>query len=450
MKRKELVDLSFELNNFLLSEHLIQSEKPNTALFCIGKACIIYIRRFIYTIFLNVLKHGKLFRGKSYYKKQYDLKNIFFAPTLNNQRALEDIIQKTNCYFLIDDIKDNNKYPIIQVYLISLKTFIFIIRKYLSLENGKKKNIIGNELINYILTCGFYYVDFYICQNVKIRSLIVSNDHTNFNRAFVKAANEKRIITTYIQHASVADYYPELKFTYSFLDGLDSLYKYASCHNTLDNTTVILLGAARYDSLAQKRQVDKKMKYAIGIGINILDDEKIIEDISHRLSTAFPEYKVIIRAHPNWRKSIHIYNSNISFTSAYDESIDVFLNKIDVLIANDSCIHLDAIKFQVPTLMYTFSKLGFSDQYSFVNSKLVKYIRSYEDLEKIIVDKSFYIQADDIIRLFDNSNKREYEGNVSLLIANIINEDFDKTFYSQLKLKQITDGRISYFQTSEC
>ena len=54
MKRKELVDLSFELNNFLLSEHLIQSEKPNTALFCIGKACIIYIRRFIYTIFLNV------------------------------------------------------------------------------------------------------------------------------------------------------------------------------------------------------------------------------------------------------------------------------------------------------------------------------------------------------------------------------------------------------------
>ena len=131
MKRKELVDLSFELNNFLLSEHLIQSEKPNTALFCIGKACIIYIRRFIYTIFLNVLKHGKLFRGKSYYKKQYDLKNIFFAPTLNNQRALEDIIQKTNCYFLIDDIKDNNKYPIIQVYLISLKTFIFIIRKYM-------------------------------------------------------------------------------------------------------------------------------------------------------------------------------------------------------------------------------------------------------------------------------------------------------------------------------
>ena len=78
MKRKELVDLSFELNNFLLSEHLIQSEKPNTALFCIGKACIIYIRRFIYTIFLNVLKHGKLFRGKSYYKKQYDFKNIIF------------------------------------------------------------------------------------------------------------------------------------------------------------------------------------------------------------------------------------------------------------------------------------------------------------------------------------------------------------------------------------
>ena len=186
------------------------------------------------------------------------------------------------------------------------------------------------------------------------------------------------------------------------------------------------------------------------LGIAVFDDEKIIEDISHRLSTAFPEYKVIIRAHPNWRKSIHIYNSNISFTSAYDESIDVFLNKIDVLIANDSCIHLDAIKFQVPTLMYTFSKLGFSDQYSFVNSKLVKYIRSYEDLEKIIVDKSFYIPADDIIRLFDNSYKREYEGNVSLLIANIINEDFDKTFYSQLKLKQITDGRISYFQTSEC
>lgn len=46
-----------------------------------------------------MLKHGKLFRGKSYYKKQYDLKNIFFAPTLNNQRALEDIIQKQIAIF---------------------------------------------------------------------------------------------------------------------------------------------------------------------------------------------------------------------------------------------------------------------------------------------------------------------------------------------------------------
>ena len=64
MKRKELVDLSFELNNFLLSEHLIQSEKPNTALFCIGKACIIYIRRFIYTIFFERVKTRKIIQRK--------------------------------------------------------------------------------------------------------------------------------------------------------------------------------------------------------------------------------------------------------------------------------------------------------------------------------------------------------------------------------------------------
>lgn len=60
--------------------------------------------------------------------------------------------------------------------------------------------------------------------------------------------------------------------------------------------------------------------------------------------------------------------------------------------------------------MYTFSKLGFSDQYSFVNSKLVKYIRSYEDLEKIIVDKSFYIPADDIIRLLIIRIKENMKG----------------------------------------
>lgn len=450
IQKSELVKLSFGLNDFLLSEHLIQHEISHNALFCIMKCCLVYVKRFFCIFFSNIFKYGLMFRKQSYYKKNYNIENVFFAPTLNNKRALEEIIQNTDHYFLIDNINDINKYPIFQVYVYSLKTFFLVTREFLRLKRSKEKDIIGNTLINYILTVGFYCVDMKICRNTKIRSLIVANDHTNFNRAFIQAAKSNEIVTVYVQHASVASYYPQLNFTYSFLDGLDSLSKYVANDKSISDTTVILLGAARYDKLAKKRKINRRTNYAIGIGINILDDRKKIIDTCRNLSVDFPDYKIIIRAHPNWGENILFDSSNILFTSAYDEPIDVFFSKIDILIANDSCIHLDAIKFQIPSLMYTFSMDGFSDQYDFVKSNLVENIKTYERLRKLIISGNFYFPSDDVIRLFDNSYNKEYEGSVSQMIANLINNGFQDSFYTQLNLEYIIVGHMAYYQIPVC
>jgi len=59
--------------------------------------------------------------------------------------------------------------------------------------------------------------------------LVVANDHSYPCTTIVKAAQDEGVKTVYIQHASVSDKFPALKFDYALLEGLDSLEKYNLC-----------------------------------------------------------------------------------------------------------------------------------------------------------------------------------------------------------------------------
>lgn len=440
--KETLIKTCFELNNFIFSEHFKSLEYPHHTIYNI---CRFYCR-FIIGLILNIIRNKFQFKRFSYYNKIYFKKNIFFSPTLNNKRAVEGIFTTTNNTFHITNIKNVNQYPIFHVYLYSCSLIIPIILEYLKMPKGIEKNIVGNTLSRYVLTLGHYIVTDKICKNSNISSLILSNDHTSFNRAFILSAKKNNIISLYTQHASVADYYPQLSCTYSVLDGIETMKKYASNGKNIKQSTILLLGASRYDSLVSQKNHTTENKNVIGLGINALDSYSYILSTCKKLITDFPNHKIIIRAHPNW-KSKSIKLPNIIWSSAYEEPINSFFEKIDILISNDSCIHFDAVKYGLPTIMYTLNNDGFSDQYGFVSSGFVKYIPNYNSLVIYLKNNNYYKPSIDLVRTYDNSYQKSYEGKTAQIISSFINYHFDINFMKQkYKLEKIESEIGNYYQ----
>ena len=206
MKRRNIVKLCFEFNDFLYSEHFKYLEIAHSSIYNICKSLYLYLR----IIVRDVLKNRFKIKSLSYYYKLYSNQNVFFSPTLNNRRAVDDIERLVHNSYHITNIFDSRQYPIFQVYIYSSLYAFSVIRKFLSMKSGVRKNITGNALLNYILAAGFYIVSCKICKYSRIQSLIVSNDHTYFTRAFIKSAQQYHVDSLYAQHASVAEYYPQL------------------------------------------------------------------------------------------------------------------------------------------------------------------------------------------------------------------------------------------------
>lgn len=127
-------------------------------------------------------------------------------------------------------------------------------------------------------------------------------------------------------------------------------------------------------------------------------------------------------------------NANIEYTSAYDETPFDFLNRIGILIANDSSIHLDALMARVPSIMYSLSKSGFSDQYSYVAQGLVKYAKDEDELKCMLSGHSLKMVSTDIAQFFNAAYDKEYEGNCSTIVANFLKRGFDEEYLQSLGL----------------
>ena len=248
--------------------------------------------------------------------------------------------------------------------------------------------------------------------------------------------NNLNIKSLYIQHASVANYYPALQFSYAFLDGVESFHKYTDIHKDGTSKTVIL-GACRFDYMKPKI-INQKEAFinTIGVAVNMIDDYNHIEALCKFILNINPAYKIVIRTHPGMLHFEHFKfeNANIEYTSAYDETPFDFLNRIGILIANDSSIHLDALMARVPSIMYSLSKSGFSDQYSYVAQGLVKYAKDEDELKCMLSGHSLKMVSTDIAQFFNAAYDKEYEGNCSTIVANFLKRGFDEEYLQSLGL----------------
>jgi hypothetical protein len=306
--------------------------------------------------------------------KNNSLKNriLFFYDSINQYNALESIKSRTRGSLFVGMSRNSeNRLYMSFGYLISFLFLPFFLLKFFNLSKEYQSKVLRN-FSKYFFILGVLFWWIFLLKILKIKSIFFSNDHLVYHRVLRMAAHINKIPTIYIQHAAVTDKFPKLEFEFSLLEGRDSFYKYSLKKH---NSKIKLIGMPRFDKFYHRINYGKKIE-SIGICTNILDKENDIINICKTL-TIFCKEKlklpIYIRPHPRdtrnnfYQKISKLYKVKLS--DPIKENSFEFLSRVDLIIAGDSSIHLEAVLMNVYPLYY--SVVG-KDYYGFLKNGLIK------------------------------------------------------------------------------
>lgn len=390
-----------------------------------------YWWRVIYAIIKEIVKIiakvplRQWFAGWDGYKKIYDGTTLFVLPSLNNLRSLEKVIDKVRANKGNTIVLHGNDYyksfPRFYILWKSIANILFLMRRISNLSPADRR-IVGHYISLFFLTPGYVCCYLKMLSKYKPDCIIMSNDHVGDCKALIYICEKIGIKTLYVQHASVSYAFPELHFAYSFLDGKDAFEKYTA-EGKKTNGEVMLLGAVRFDGLSKYRlSRSKNPRNCIGIAVNKLDDHKTVNDFCNELLETSGDLKIKIRSHPSMKNNPFVFDNKerIVYTCATDENIIDFLDSIDLQVAGDSGVHLDAILGGVPTIAFNFSSLPFGDNYKYVENGLVKRPESMDGVIDLIRSGQDMKIDDMSVRPYDESYGKSYSGHCSDIVADFI------------------------------
>ncbi|MBE6335400.1 MAG: hypothetical protein E7066_01785 [Lentimicrobiaceae bacterium] len=400
MKYSELNVL--EINKI---SYIVKEKQPS-----LFKQICIFIGQLFYYTFLIHFKYKAL---PANYKGL-----LFFGVSLNNRRSLEPIINnvKNDTYlYLNNHVTDVHKR---RAWWHSIP-YLFSLIKLYKKSNKEDKALILKYFTRLWTTYGLYKIAGEMLDKYKVKVLVLANDHNDINRCLIFNALEKGIKTVYVQHASVKRGFPKLDFTYSFLDGKESLEKYL--YDGKPKGEVYLSGGVRFDSLYDKIVKRNYETQRIGIAINMLDDFEKIKSLCLFLKNN--NYNdLILRPHPRYQhlNSEWLINNNISISNPKEESSFDFISKIDFMISNESAIHLDASIMYCPTVLYNMSDNKVLDDYNFVKNNLVKLANTEDELLKFIKNPKDVMPTKEVLQYYNASSNSHLEGKLGITIARFL------------------------------
>ncbi len=351
---------------------------------------------------------------------------LFFGVSLNNRRSLEPIIdkvEKDTYLYLNNHVTDVHKR---RAWWHSVPYFFTLIKLYKK-SDKEDKTLILKYFTRLWTTYGLYEIAGEMLDKYKVKVLVLANDHNDINRCLIFNALEKGIKTVYVQHASVKKGFPRLDFTYSFLDGKESLEKYVYAGKP--NGEIYLSGGVRFDFLYDKivkRNYDVKK---IGVAINMLDDFEIVKKLCLFLKQEGYN-DLILRPHPRYQhlNSDWLIKNNITISNPKDESSYDFIANIDFMISNESAIHLDASIMYCPTVMYNMSAdfvvmrqtASVMDDYNFIKNNLVKLANTDEELLMFIKNPDDILPTREVLQYYNASSNTHLEGKLGTTIARFL------------------------------
>lgn len=235
-----------------------------------------------------------------------------------------------------------------------------------------EKRSMAYALDTTLLAYGYYFLSSLWLKKHAPRLVIFANDHSFFPRVFRAAALDMGVKTLYLQHASVTSKFPALDFDYACLDGRDSLEKYRQAGPI--KSTVFLTGMAKSAQM-QDRINNKERVESIGICVNTLDDLEQIKPLAVRIQAKFPDLPMIWRPHPAMKSRFEMMRNwgkahNIQFSDPSGESVWDFMGRIDLLLAGNSSVHVEATLLNITSIYVDFGD-GRGDYYGYLQTGVV-------------------------------------------------------------------------------
>ena len=373
--------------------------------------------------FVLIIKHICLMHlGKNGVKEV-----LLIAPSQNNRKTIKTIIQHLpdNIYTIWDNFDKN--LPMASIYTKSLLHLHLFAKLYFHSDRDDRR-LIRMFYLDFLTAISTYEcLEKLIINNRNIKLIVFANDHVLINRCLIEISEKQNIKSLYVQHASVTECFPPLRFDFSFLDGQESYDKYYRIGNMKGIS--FLTGSPRFDAFSGYGT--SSIKYDVGIALNELDSIEKVMDLCKCIKANYSE-KIIVRPHPAMMDGSYAFDSfkelNIDISDPTKDLSFVFLSEIKVMIANESAIHLDAALMHKPSFLYNFSDNDVMDWYSYIRKGLIKNCLNYDEVLESL--KSNYNLPDSIVRYYAASYKSPIEGKVGEFVATFINKMINESVKS--------------------
>ena len=245
----------------------------------------------------------------------------------------------------------------------------------------------------------------------------------SFHRILAQIATQVNIDTVYMQHASLSDNFSNLNIfnSYLLLEGEDSLIKMQKSGTV--NKKIFLIGMPKFDINFSKIKMTNKISN-IGLCTNGMDDFDSYNNLIKIINDNYSNLNILLRPHPSDRRNLNWEMIAKKHKINYSDSTKIdsfnFFTEIDLLIAGDSSIHLEASLLNIPCIYFdTYEKN--IDWYGFKNNKLVHYADNISEIIRLIGKfKNNFPKTRDKTKFYCDSVNTKFDGNSSSLAKSII------------------------------
>lgn len=337
------------------------------------------IQAFLFYLYKSIQAIPQILRQK------FKPHSIFlFVVTPNHIASLAASLEHLDDAYLICDrdlVSTDYQFPLFWSYLI---TPLFLPLLIFRIVTAKDKKMVADcmyhGLDRLLLTYGYYVVARIWLSYNRVSALVVASDNEMYFRVMTAAAKAEGIPTIYVQHASVGQRFPPLSFDYALLEGHDSLEIYEQIGTS--TTSVYLVGMSKFDKYFQNINREPIAR-RLGICTNMLDSIENVGNLCKFLREKF-DFAVSLRPHPReermdeWRQLCLDWDLRIS--EPHEEAVFEFLEGVDVIIAGNSSIHLEATLLNIYPIMFDFADEPEYQAYSFVTKGLCEQLNSFDEL----------------------------------------------------------------------
>jgi hypothetical protein len=276
-----------------------------------------------------------------------------------------------------------NGFPLASAYKLSLR-FLPTLFRTMRRTRGFRRKSFAYNFDGYLLSYGLYVATRRWLREIRPAAVVSCNHLHVVHRTITRAAQDEGIPTAYLQHASVPAQMPPLAFDVALLEGEDAVVKYSAAGSS--SATVYLVGMAKSDLYINRTKVRNGVS-AVGVCTNNLDPIDRARELCVAIRKAFPDISLLLRPHPTDRRTADwqrlAEETEFDFSDARQVHPFQFLSSIDVLIAGDSNIHLEAALMDVLPIYHDFSGTA-EDWYGFLRNGLVEYAKTPDRVCEII------------------------------------------------------------------